>query len=99
MSKELQFLLYNTPDENISMKAMMKDETLWLTQKGIAELFDCSTDNVSLHLNNINKEGELTVNSTTEEFSVVQCEGSRKIHRKTKFYNLDAIISIENEVI
>ena len=94
MSKELQFLIYNTPEENVTVNAIIKDETIWLTQKAMAELFGCTTDNISLHLKNIFAEGELDESSTTEEFSVVQQEGSRKVKRKTKFYNLDAIISV-----
>jgi hypothetical protein len=94
MSKELQFLIYNTPEENVSVSAVIKDETIWLTQKAMAELFDCTADNVSLHLKNIYEDGELNESSTTEEFSVVQQEGSRKVKRKIKFYNLDAIISV-----
>lgn len=94
MSKELQFLIYNTPEENVTVNAIIKDETIWLTQKAMAELFDCTTDNISLHLKNIFAEGELDESSTTEEFSVVQQEGTRKVKRKTKFYNLDAIISV-----
>jgi len=94
MSKELQFLMYNTPEENVSVNAVVKDETIWLTQKAMAELFGCTTDNISLHLKNIYADGELDESSTTEEFSVVQQEGSRKVKRKTKFYNLDAIISV-----
>ena len=91
---EIQFLLYNTPDENIKVNVIVKDETLWLTQKAMAELFDCSTDNISLHLKNIYNDGELNEISTVEEFSVVQREGNRDVRRKTKFYNLDAIISV-----
>lgn len=72
MSKELQFLLYNTPEENVAVNAVIKNETIWLTQKAMAELFDCSSDNISLHLKNIYSEGELNENSTAEEFSVVQ---------------------------
>jgi hypothetical protein len=94
MSKELQFLIYNTPEENVSVNAITKDETIWLTQKAMAELFDCTTDNISFHLKNIYADGELNENSTTEEFSVVQQEGTRKVKRKIKFYNLDAIISV-----
>jgi hypothetical protein len=94
MSKELQFLMYNTPEENVSVNAVIKDETIWLTQKAMAELFDCTTDNISLHLKNIYADGELNESSTTEEFSIVQQEGSRKAKRKIKFYNLDAIISV-----
>jgi len=94
MSKELQFLMYNTPEENVSVNAVIKDETIWLTQKAMAELFDCTTDYISLHLKNIYAVGELNESSTTEEFSIVQQEGSRKVKRKIKFYNLDAIISV-----
>lgn len=93
MNKELQFLMYNTPEGNISVNAIIKNETIWLTQKAMAELFSCTPDNISLHLKNIYIEGELNEASTTEKFSVVQQEGSRQVQRKIKFYNLDAIIS------
>ncbi len=91
---ELQFLIYNTPEENISINAVIKDETIWLTQKAMAELFDCTTDNISLHLKNIFADGELAEKSTAEEISVVQKEGNRNVKRNSKFYNLDAIISV-----
>ncbi|MDM8110634.1 virulence RhuM family protein [Phascolarctobacterium faecium] len=91
---EIQFLLYNTPDENIKVNVIVKDETLWLTQKTMAELFECTPDNISLHLKNIYKERELEEQATAEEISVVQKEGKREVRRKTKFYNLDAIISV-----
>ena len=65
-----------------------------LTQRGMAELFDCSADNISLHLKNIYQDGELQESATAEDFSVVQNEGSRQVSRNLKFYNLDAIISI-----
>ncbi|MEG2234811.1 MAG: RhuM family protein, partial [Oscillospiraceae bacterium] len=71
-----------------------KDETIWLTQKAMAELFDCTADNISLHLKGIFTDGELEENSTTEEISVVQKEGNRNVTRTLKFYNLDAIISV-----
>ena len=60
MQKDLQFLLYTTPSEDIKINAVIKDETLWLTQKAMAELFGCSTDNISLHLKNIFDEGEFS---------------------------------------
>lgn len=94
MNNELQFLLYNTPEEDVSINAVVKDETIWLTQKAMAELFECTSDNVSLHLKNIFLEGELDELSTAEEISVVQQEGLRQVKRKQKFYNLDAIISV-----
>ena len=93
MNKELQFLIYNTPIENTKINVIVKEETIWLTQKAMSELFDCSTDNVSLHLKNIYESNELNELSTTEDFSVVQQEGKREVKRTTKFYNLDAIIS------
>ena len=94
MSKELQFLIYNTPREDIKVNVVMRDETIWLTQRAMAELFDTSTDNISLHLKNIYHAGELIEISTTEDFSVVQKEGNREVKRNIKFYNLDAIISV-----
>lgn len=94
MNKELEFLIYELPEEAISVNAVVKDETIWLTQKAMAKLFDCSADNISLHLKNIYSEGELIEASTAEEFSVVQTEGTRQVKRKQRFYNLDAIISV-----
>lgn len=94
MEKELKFLVYNAPDSNNYINAVIKDETIWLTQKAMAELFACTSDNISLHLRNIFSDGELKEDSTTEEISVVQQEGSRQVKRTQKFYNLDAIISV-----
>ena len=91
---ELQFIIYNTPEEDIRINTAVKDETIWLTQKGMSELFGCSTDNISLHLKNIYADGELNPESTAEDFSVVRQEGERSIKRTLKFYNLDAIISV-----
>lgn len=94
MANELQFVLYNIDQEHIKIKVAIKDETIWITQRGMAELFDCSTDNISLHLKNIYQDGELQEATTAEDFSVVQTEGSRQVARNVKFYNLDAIISV-----
>ena len=94
MDKQMQFLIYNTPEEQVSVDVIVKDETIWVTQRIMAELFGCSSDNISLHLKNIYASNELQENSTTEEFSVVRKEGSRNIKRKVTFYNLDAIISV-----
>lgn len=85
MEKELQFLIYNTPDNNISVNVIIKGESIWLTQKAMAELFDCTSDNISVHLKNIYNEGELNENATTEEFSVVQKEGNRQVKRNLDF--------------
>lgn len=94
MDNEIEFLLYTTPEENVNVQAIVKDENLWLTQRSMAELFGCSSDNISLHLKNIYNEGELKENATTEKISVVQKEGDRDVNRTQIFYNLDAIISV-----
>lgn len=87
-------MLYKTADEEVSVNALIGNETLWLTQKSMAELFGCSSDNISQHLKKIYTDGELNESSTTENFSVVQTEGSRQVKRNVTFYNLDAIISV-----
>ena len=94
MANELQFILYSIDREDIKVKVAVKNETIWVTQRGMAELFGCTSDNISLHLKNIYADGELSENSTTENFSVVQSEGSRQVTRSVRFYNLDAIISV-----
>jgi hypothetical protein len=91
MENELQFILYSTPDENISVQAVVKDETLWLTQKAMAELFGCSSDNISQHLKNIFESGELDKISVTEKISATANDGKNYL---TQFYNLDTIISV-----
>ena len=91
MNSEIKYLIYNTPQEAVSVKAVVKGETIWLTQKAMAELFDCSTDNISLHLKNIFAEGELDKNSVTEKISATATDGKNYL---TQFYNLDAIISV-----
>lgn len=94
MYNEMQFLIYKAADEDVSVNAVIKNESVWLTQKSMSELFGCSSDNISLHLKNIYSDGELDETATVEEISVVQTEGSRQVRRKQKFYNLDAIISV-----
>lgn len=94
MENSFQFLIYRSAEEDVSVDAFVKDDTVWLTQKGMAKLFDCTTDNISLHLKNIYAEGELDEAATAEESSVVQTEGSRQVRRSAKLYNLDAIISV-----
>lgn len=91
---EDRIILYQEDDRNINVNVYYKNETYWLTQKSMAELFETSSDNISLHLKNIFSEEELSELSTTEEFSVVQKEGARNVKRMLKFYNLDAIIAV-----
>ena len=89
-----QIQLYTSADGKISLRVSLDNETVWLNQTQMAELFDTSTDNISLHLKNIYTEHELDENSTTEVFSVVRQEGKRQVQRSLKHYNLDAIISV-----
>ena len=89
-----EFLIFQIEGKEDGVQVMYHNETVWCTQKAMAQLFDCSTDNIGLHLKNIYETGELTQEATTENFSVVQNEGERQVNRKLKFYNLDAIISV-----
>lgn len=94
MNNALQFLIYNTPDESVSVNAVVKDETIWLTQKAMAELFDVQIPAINKHLSNIFDEGELEPSSTISKMEIVQTEGNRAVKRNMDFYNLDAIISV-----
>lgn len=86
--------IYQLEGGQTEIEVKLSDETVWLSQKQMAELFDKDTDTIGLHLKNIYKTSELEEDATTEESSVVQIEGNRKVKRKIKFYNLDAIISV-----
>ena len=98
MSNEIMkngdILLYQNDTEKEFVNVVFYNENFWLTQSGMAELFGCTTDNVSLHLKNIYAEGELEQNATTEKFSVVRKEGTRTVNRTIDHYNLDAIIAV-----
>lgn len=94
MDNNFNFLIYQTSEENVSVNALIKDETIWLTQKAMAELFDVNVPAISKHLQNIFDEGELDKNSTVSKMEIVQQEGNRNVKRATDFYNLDAIISV-----
>ena len=85
--------IYQTSDGQTQVEVRFGQETVWLSQAQMAQLFDTSADNISLHLKNIYAEGELDEQATTEDFSVVRTEGSRKVTRQIKHYNLDAVIS------
>ena len=89
-----EFLIFQIEGKENGVHVMYLNETISCRQKATAQLFDCSTDNVGLHLKNIYESGELVQVVTTEYFSVVQVEGERQVNRKLKFYNLDAIISV-----
>ena len=91
MTNGFNFLIYKTPDKDVKVNAVIKDDTIWLTQKSMAELFGCSSDNISLHLKNIFEAGELEKDSVTEKNSATAADGK---NYPTNFYNLDAIISV-----
>ncbi|MFA6526556.1 MAG: virulence RhuM family protein [Candidatus Buchananbacteria bacterium] len=89
-----QIAFYQSFDGSVNIEVMFAEENVWLTQKKMAELFDCSTDNISLHLKNIYNDNEADKKSTSEEFSVVQKEGEREVLRKMAFYSLEAVIAV-----
>lgn len=94
MAKEIQFILYNLPDNSGNVQAVVEEETLWLTQKAMAQLFDVSISAVNQHLKNIFDTGELNTQSTIKKILIVQQEGNRQVKREQTFYSLDAIISV-----
>jgi death-on-curing family protein len=89
-----EVVLYQAPDGAVELDVRLERETIWLSQKQMSLLFDKDTDTIGLHLRNIYSEGELEESATTEESSVVQQEGGRRVRRKVRFFNLDAIISV-----
>lgn len=89
-----EIIIYQAADGQTAIDVRLENETLWLTQRSIAELFDKDSDTIGLHIRNIYKEEELEPGATTEENSVVQKEGNRRVRRKVRFYNLDMILSI-----
>lgn len=89
-----KFLLYTSPAGEIKIEVFFQDETVWLTQKKMAELFGVDKRTISEHLKNIYHSGELKENSTVRKFRTVQKEGERQIVREIEYYNLDAIISV-----
>lgn len=92
--KEFSFLLYTAEDSDIKINAILKDETIWLSQKGMAELFDVEVPAISKHLTNIFAEGELPEDATVSKMEIVQQEGKRQVKRQIEYYSLDAIISV-----
>ena len=94
MSNEIQFLLYTMPDDEGKVQVVVKDETLWCTQKAMAQLFGVGVPAISKHLANIYAEGELQAEATISKMETVQIEGTRNIKRQVDFYHLDAIIAV-----
>ena len=92
--KESNILLYETEDGKINVDVILKDETIWLSQKSMSELFDVNVPAINKHLNNIYEEKELDKNSTISKMEIVRKEGNRNVNRELEFYNLDAIIAV-----
>ena len=87
-------VLYQTDSGNVYVSVIFADETFWLTQKSMAELFDVEIPTINYHLSEIYKSGELTESSTIRKIQIVQREGARDVKREPMFYNLDAIIAV-----
>ena len=89
-----EFLIFQIEGKEQGIEVYYKDKTVWCTQKAMGMLFDCSSDNIGLHLKNIYESGELQERATAEKISVVRQEGERMVNRTLQFYNLDAVISV-----
>ena len=89
-----EFLIYKTQEQGDGVQVRYSNETLWMTQSAMAELFDIQKAAVSKHLSNIYADGELDKSATVSKMETVQVEGERRVARKLDFYNLDAIISV-----
>lgn len=94
LAKQISYILYSSPEEDVKVMALVKDETIWLMQKAMAELFDVNVPGISKHLKNIYDEGELSESATVSILETVQNENGRSVKRNVSFYNLDAIISV-----
>jgi hypothetical protein len=89
-----EFLLYQTEDGQVSLDVRLQDETVWLTQPLMAELFQTTQQDISQHIRNIFEEGELPPEATIKKFLTVRQEGNRAVRRELDYYNLDIIISV-----
>ena len=92
--KQMEMVLYHSDEGDVSVDAYIKDESIWITQKAMAELFGVKVPDISKHLSNIYDEGELVKETTISKMEIVQREGNRDVKRTPVFYNLDAIISV-----
>ena len=92
--KNSEIILYTTPQGNVKVEVLVREETVWLTINKMAELFGATKQNISYHLQNIFKENELGKKATVKEILTVQTEGERQVSRNLEYYNLDAIISV-----
>ena len=93
MKQKNEIILYQ-PDETVKLEVRLEEETVWLTQAQMAELFETTPQNITMHIRNMYKEGELEIGSTCKDFLQVRTEGNRTVNRIQKIYNLDVIISV-----
>ena len=93
MNDKNEIILYQ-PDETVKLEVRMEDDTVWLTQQQMADLFETTPQNITTHIRNLYNEGELDINPTCKDSLQVRMEGNRKIKRVQKYYNLDVIISV-----
>lgn len=91
---DIQFVLYNLPESEGTIQAFVEDETIWLTQKGMAQLFGVEVNTINYHLKEIFTSNELSEEATIRNFRTVQTEGKRQVERERIYYNLDVIISV-----
>lgn len=94
MKNNSQIIIYQTEKGETKLEVRLENETVWLTQKLMAELFQTTVANINIHLKNIFNEGELDPKATIKDFLIVRLEGGREVNRKIDYYNLDAIISV-----
>jgi hypothetical protein len=94
MDNKGEIVIYQTPDGQTALDVRLDNETVWLTQAQMVELFQTTKQNISLHINNVFKEGELSSDSTVKEYLTVQREGKRNVQRKVAYYSLDVIIFV-----
>ena len=94
LNEQNNFIMYTTDDGKVDIEVRLEDENVWLTQNSMAELFDTTRNNITMHIRNIFEEGELSEDSTVKDYLTVQNEGSRKVSRNVTLYNLDVIISV-----
>ncbi len=94
MESKGEIIIYRSPQGNTKLNVRLMDETLWLTQKQLAELFQTTVPNINMHIKNILEEGELEGDRTIQDFLIVQKEGKRKVNRTIEHYNLDMVISV-----
>ena len=94
MENHSQIIIYQTENGQTKLDVRLENETVWLTQKLMAELFQTTVSNINIHLKNIFEEGELDAKATIKDFFIVRLEGKREVNRNIEYYNLDAIISV-----